>query len=180
MGLKKLRDSKGRECYGVCCDEGVVDRLSRVADEYDLRKSLGPSVETMTVVSENDADLQKAAPTADALIAEALEALEKQRAEKPAAKPGPRFQTLRTGGESQLVWENGVPVAKAMGDNAARNPENVRKFFGPGSGGPRRSTRDGGGFVPGGLEKQEQALELLKTARANPEPFRLNPPHFGG
>jgi len=157
MGLKKFRDSKGRECYGVCCDDDVIERLSSFADEHDLRKSAPPAAR----IRLGD-DVYRLIP-----VEQAVTKLAETRTARPA---GPRFQALRTGGESQLIWENGVPVAKAMGDNAARNSENVRKFFGPGSE-DHASTGDSR-FVPGGLEKQEQALELLKTARANPEPFQ--------
>jgi hypothetical protein len=44
-------------------------------------------------------------------------------------RPSPRFQPLGTGERPQFV-EGGLPVRKQMGDNAARNPANIRKFEG--------------------------------------------------
>jgi hypothetical protein len=45
-------------------------------------------------------------------------------------RPAPsRFQPLRTGEQVQFV-ENGLPVRKLLGDNAARNPQLIRKFAG--------------------------------------------------
>jgi hypothetical protein len=64
----------------------------------------------------------------------------------------------------------GDPAPAALKHNAARRPEDVRKFFGPGSDNDSASSR-GGRFVSDGVEKTEQALELLKTSRANPKPF---------
>lgn len=78
-----------------------------------------------------------------------------------------KFLPLRTGEQVEHV-EGGLPVRKLLGDNAARRPEDVRKFEGTGDHG---ASSRAGRFVTGGVEKSDQALDLLKTSRANPKPF---------
>jgi hypothetical protein len=95
--------------------------------------------------------------------------LEAAAAPAAARAASVKFQPLHTGERlSEVV--GGVPARKAQDANAARRPEDVRKFFGPGSDNDDTSSR-AGRFVPDGVEKSEQALELLKTSRANPKPF---------
>jgi hypothetical protein len=156
MPLKKFKNSKGRECYGLSCDE--VERLSKTYDEEGLQKSApAASADLDALRRDINASFTK---LLDA-VTEAGNRLATKRAEEEKAER--KFKPLQAG-ERPVANVDGLPARKDMGPNSARRSEDVVKVVGAVHHEIKPQERR---FVPGGVEKSDEALELIKTARGN-------------
>lgn len=159
MGLKKFRNSDGHECYGISCEE--AERHSKFIKKDNLRKS-APAAPAASV------DLSALRRDIDASFVRLIDAvtqLGKRVATDAAAEK--RFKPLQTG-ERLSSGADGLPVRKDIGANSARRRENVVKSEGAVQHELQPQSKNR--FVPGGVEKSEEALELMKTARGGRVP----------
>jgi hypothetical protein len=163
MALKKFKNSKGHDCYGVSCED--VERFSRAIEGDDLQKSApAPAVSAQSL-----ADLRKSINKQfDDLTKIVTELVKKRMTESAAEK---RFHPLAHG-EVAKHSVDGIPARKELGHNPARNA-NIRKSAD--AFGHDLQEQGKSRFVPAGMRKnfdEAEATELLKTARANGTPVR--------
>jgi hypothetical protein len=97
-------------------------------------------------------------------VTEAGNRLAAKRAEEE--KAAKKFKPLQTG-ERLAAGVDGLPVRKDRGPNSARRSEDVVKVDGAVHHEIKTQERR---FVPGGVEKSDKAIELMKTARDNRVP----------
>jgi hypothetical protein len=195
MRLKKLKDSQGRECYGVSCED--VERHSKAFDEDDLQKRaphrmrLAGGVGLTVRKSDGSTELLNLTPaisieSAEAVSSESLtdlrksinkqldeltkivgDLVKKRMTESAAAK---RFQPLAHG-EVLKHSVGDIPARQDLGHNPARNA-NILKS----EDGFTREVlpRDKNSFAPIGVRKhdaeQAETIELIKDARKNAKP----------
>ena len=132
MRLKKLKDSQGRECYGISCED--IERHGKAFDGDDLQKSapaasrglglkirksdgstevlkLAPATSTE---GESLADLRRSINRQFDELTESVKKLVKERMTADA-----RFHPQNPNEPATRVFVEGMPARKALGDNPA-------------------------------------------------------------